>query len=333
MKALALAFVCGMAAWAGGAAAQVFVPNIAWKAAPTRAEVEAAFPKGQIGRTRSTIMDLWCQLKLDGTLEGCNVGGPDDWKNDFARAAYSLESRFVAYVPADLTKVKDKLTVNVLIDFHDPSRPEAPEINPEWVQLTGAAPPSDPFPIAAAQAGYESGMAVLECEGAKNGGLTNCAVLEETPQGMGFGQSALVIAQSARLNRWQEGEPVEGARLRVPIYVHAPAAATEAMLMREAVFHVPGGYEASGPVGPYYPDRAWRMGVKGSVLLECVISASGALSHCVPEAESPIGFGFADATFKMLTKGAITAPPRPESVPPNAPAVSWVHVPFTPRPR
>lgn len=48
----------------------------------------------------------------------------------------------------------------------------------------------------------------------------------------------------------------------------------------------------------YYPPRALSRGIEGSVLLECVVSVEGALA-CAPLAESPTGWGFADAAQRI----------------------------------
>lgn len=50
-----------------------------------------------------------------------------------------------------------------------------------------------------------------------------------------------------------------------------------------------------GPAGPYYPERAFRNHQNGEGRLRCVVGAQGSLQQCVPFAEGPTGYGFADA--------------------------------------
>jgi len=70
------------------------------------------------------------------------------------------------------------------------------------------------------------------------------------------------------------------------------------------------GFADAGAAGPFYPDRAYRMGINGVALLRCTLAASGALSGCEIQGETPTTQGFGDAALKMAEVGAITAQPR-----------------------
>lgn len=48
----------------------------------------------------------------------------------------------------------------------------------------------------------------------------------------------------------------------------------------------------------FYPERAQRLGIEGSVTLDCVVSMQGALG-CVVARETPPGWGFGDAALAI----------------------------------
>jgi protein TonB len=49
----------------------------------------------------------------------------------------------------------------------------------------------------------------------------------------------------------------------------------------------------------YYPDRAQRMNTGGLVRMSCNVTATGQLSGCSVESETPPDFGFGDAALKL----------------------------------
>ena len=102
---------------------------------------------------------------------------------------------------------------------------------------------------------------------------------------VGVGGAAVDELSKRRLNLWQDGGPIEGVRVRIPFYIDDPAADADPIFTREAAFHVPGGW--SGSAGPFYPDRAERLKIKGSATIECALQPTGALSDCVAVSETP----------------------------------------------
>jgi TonB family protein len=73
------------------------------------------------------------------------------------------------------------------------------------------------YPEAARAAGLE-GRVVLSCVVAGDGVLSDCVVIEETPRGKGFGEASIKAARLFRMNyRTTEGQPIEGARIKIPI--------------------------------------------------------------------------------------------------------------------
>jgi protein TonB len=74
------------------------------------------------------------------------------------------------------------------------------------------------YPQAARAAGVPTGRALIACVVQASGKLSSCSVESEQPAGMGFGPSALLMTSAFALTPWTEdGLPLDGARIRVPI--------------------------------------------------------------------------------------------------------------------
>ena len=73
------------------------------------------------------------------------------------------------------------------------------------------------YPAGARAAGVE-GSVVLSCVVKADQTLDECRVVEETPRGKGFGKASLEAAKLFRMDlRTQDGNPVEGLEVRIPI--------------------------------------------------------------------------------------------------------------------
>lgn len=68
------------------------------------------------------------------------------------------------------------------------------------------------------------GTAEIRCLVAGDGALSNCIVIGETPEGFGFGQSALRLAQIMKLKpETRDGKPVAGGIFQTRLSFKVPA--------------------------------------------------------------------------------------------------------------
>lgn len=196
-----------------------------WVAAPTRAEMSAAFPRAEIGKNISARVVLRCGLHRDGALEACTRVSEAPMGRGFERAAESLANEF-RLPPESKSDPYGESMVDVPFLFSDPSQPTPPPDglnDPIWIRGMDPASLIKIFPPAALKAGVTTGRANVACSVIADGTLTGCAVVSEDPTALGFGDTAKIIAGALRMSPWTKlGEPVEGGRVIVPIRMVLP---------------------------------------------------------------------------------------------------------------
>lgn len=185
--------------------------------APTFEEMAAAWPTSS-DRAEQVVV-LRCSLRASGDLAEClNAGRAPD---EFVAAAKRLKDRFKVRLTEEESIRYANSDVLVSLRFVNPASVEGRAVavkDPNWVTAINAEKVLAVYPAKAAEAGVRSGRGVADCLVAPDGKLVDCKVGRERPADMGFGASAVAIAQLMQMNPWSlKGRPVIGARIKLPI--------------------------------------------------------------------------------------------------------------------
>lgn len=199
------------------------VVNPAWKAAPSFADMAAAWPKGATGVAEGRV-SMRCRVTNGSKLSMCNIITETPGGRGFGNAARKLAPLFeLAVDPRERAESKDIYT-NLAISFVDPATPGARTVShPRWIR----GPDEEQlaiFPEEAVKKGVTKGVGVADCAVAVDGSLTDCQAAREEPAGLGFAAAAVRIAGVMQMSPWtDDGRPVDGARIRLPIHFEKPA--------------------------------------------------------------------------------------------------------------
>lgn len=200
-----------------------------WSSTPTVPEILNEIDKKVGDKFAEGKIVLQCDLnKRTGRLGGCTVANASPGMAQFAGVARALAPKFKANTEV-LADVGDSVAINLAFAFPDMASPEWGKrylAHPDWIQTFDAASKISTFPDAAVKAGLKTGTATVDCVVAANGALAHCETVRESTPNVGFGDTAIRIAETFATNPWNEdGLPVEGAHVRMPIQMdYTPAA-------------------------------------------------------------------------------------------------------------
>lgn len=198
---LALSFV------AGPAAAQT-----PWIAAPTAADMAAAYPEKAKAEGVGGGVELVCTSARDGAMEDCAVLAEQPRGYGFGPAARRLaEAHLRAGVPKD-TEVRVSLSFPAALAKGGVATVKTPQ----WTSLPTAAEMQAVVPKQ--PDGPNEVRVTLVCEVQAGGGLSACVVDREEPAGEGFGEAVLKLAPRFKAALMSvEGMPTVGAKVRLPV--------------------------------------------------------------------------------------------------------------------
>lgn len=189
-----------------------------WASAPSFADMRAAWPAQATGDFGH--VSVRCGFTREGALRACRVLDETPVGKGFGNAALKLVApKFRVQVnPADADRLmRDQ--IDVPIQFLNPaSNTPRQVLHPKWITTVDPSQVQAVYPAKAADAGIKSGRGVADCAIAADGHLVDCKPAYATPEGMGFAEAAVQVAQVMQMNPWTEGgSPVDGVRLRLPV--------------------------------------------------------------------------------------------------------------------
>ena len=201
-----------------------------WAATPTLDQMKAAFPAGAIGKVDLGRVMVRCKVAADGSLHACDLLAEQPTGKGFGHAALGLTKAFKVrpdfYQDLKLTDY----SVDIPISLFSPSQAGPDQItDPMWIQVIDQTKLQQIFPDEAFKAGVKTGRGVVSCVVAHSGALTNCQVVGEEPPGLGFGPAAATLADLMAMNPWtNQGRPVDGASIRLPLVLKLPPPSADA---------------------------------------------------------------------------------------------------------
>lgn len=159
-----------------------------------------------------------------------------------------------------------------------------------WIQAPSFAEIDAAYP-AAAKAKGQAGEVVLSCVFGEAGRLSRCDTTAETPKAAGFATAAQGLIGQFR----GPAETPAGRRTRIAVKFAADQLETKTVGHPEWVaFPTPAQFQA------VFPDAASKAGVlKAKAVMDCTVTAVGALADCRPVSEDPAGYGLGQAILPL----------------------------------
>ena len=165
------------------------------------------------------------------------------------------------------------------------------------------------YPAAALAAGA-GGKAVINCLRTAHLALRSCKLVSETPAGQGFGDAALKIAALSPDNPKIDLPDAEKMpAIDIPVTFTAapkPSILPDLSLMGHTLTTptlVTGPTNAQ--IQAAYPARALADNIDGVAVIDCLVTAAGALSGCQLYGENPSGYGFGAAALDLAADFAL----------------------------
>jgi hypothetical protein len=195
--------------------AAVAQPAPTWAAAPTTADMTAAYPaKARAAGVGGEVL-LSCTINARRSMYACMPISEEPKGYGFGTVARKLaEGLVAAQGPGVATGTEVRVPVAFSADLLKAGAPLVAK--PRWAELPSAEAFQATFPKT--ENGVNAVRVALVCSVQAGGTLSDCAVDREEPAGMGYGNGALALAPKFRVAPWSaDGQPTVGARVRVPI--------------------------------------------------------------------------------------------------------------------
>ena len=184
-----------------------------WAAAPTTADIAAAYPEKAKAAGLAGGATLMCTAARDGRMKDCDILGEAPRGQGFGVAARKLAE-------AGMRAVGVTKDAQVKVDLSFPAelaRGESLNVKtPIWTALPSVTEIQAAVPKT--EGGANNARVTLVCEVQAGGLLSGCVVDREEPAGQGFGPAILTLAPKFKVGLISaEGMPTVGGKVRVPV--------------------------------------------------------------------------------------------------------------------
>jgi TonB family protein len=226
MRALyASIWVLAFAAQVGAVAAQPTMDDGQAKAAKPDADVLAFYPAQDRAKGVEGAATINCHSSPHGAARDCTLISESPQGDGFGDAALRVAAASVDRAGLDLPPDKAELprTITLVFKLSPPSirpnllNPSHSIEAPRWLRRPSADDVASAYPERAWRAGIE-GSATMVCVVTRAGGMRDCAVTDQAPEGAGFGPAELKLARFFRMTPTTDlGFSVEGAKVTIPV--------------------------------------------------------------------------------------------------------------------
>ncbi len=188
-----------------------------WIAAPTYAQVAAAYPAKARARKVGGRVVLSCRLASEGKLGECAELVVQPTGLNLGLAAKSLKPYFTGPATIEGKSTKGMVTQILVVFTPEMLSSTSPQVGkPDWVTLPTAAELTAALPADESLTG--TARIRLDCAVGAQGKVDDCKVQSEDPPGKGLGTKAIELAKYFQLTIWsQEGLPTVGGRITIPL--------------------------------------------------------------------------------------------------------------------
>lgn len=270
-----------------------------WRRKPSPQDLLVVWPKKAWGKGLGGEAIIQCPVSTQGALYDCIVVSEKPAGENFGSAAIALTPQFLMK-PATLKGTPVVSIARIPLNFSLPAgsgptmtlgaRTMLP-VTLAWQEAPTYAEVAAAYP-AKARAKNLGGRATLNCDFTKEGRLTGCDTVTESPRGEGFADAAKLLAK--RFRALTNDGPAPRASVQLPV-VFDPAMLTEAK---------PVIGKAQWAVLPTTDDLNAAFGKDSRpgtsrVMIACVVQQGGRVDGCNVVREEPTGVGLGQAALTL----------------------------------
>lgn len=269
-----------------------------WFKKPTPSQLLSVAPAAAMKSGKGGKAVIACVVTVQGALSACQVVSEDPPGMGFGAAAITISSQ-LSFKPATLKGVPTEARARIPITF-PPFKALPSQMVDVLPSVMMRAAPSYQDVVAAypvkARAQGIAGRGAISCKINKSGGLGDCSIISEAPNGFGFGAAARGLAKKflapASL---PDGKSTNGslAQITVSFASEMLSAAAPMVIGKPNWVSVPTSEQLSAAMPRTSEGGTIR------VVLDCLIGPDGAATDCTVESEAPAGKGYGAAALSV----------------------------------